>query len=475
MPYEGERAGYRPLERIVNSEQVRGLLARARQWQQENTDYPVEPKAAPEVEGILPDLIIAFDSSWQETPAGALQRDVYPSAQVGYITLSTVLLRTAELSRISQNRPMDPAQYRRTRDESTTPAALPGANLITGDNPSARTSFRSELYRMLATALSSDRSDGTAEEESLLSAYERLLAGHHKGATKCPYSKPDPDAPDQDESCQLFVGNDRERKIAIPTGQSKCPCPKQRPIWSTDATRIHERFMEDGPNGNQLGAVAQVLERLELLRYLRLIENNDNFLSQAHRIAFISDGQLAVFGGPSWMAQALEMEIQRVNAKVRERTGHDMIIVAVEKTGRFVDHFELIDKTGAPGVPRFPPRHLFVPTNDYITGRIAPNETNRPYGNATHFGRKLFYKAANGYRLVVTIAFLNPQQRDLTKDDISLYPSLGRTCALLDGITSSQSPNSLMPIRLAHHAAAIPIRPSISVLQNLAEGLMNYD
>ena len=32
MPYEGERAGYRPLERIVNSEQVRGLLARSRQW-----------------------------------------------------------------------------------------------------------------------------------------------------------------------------------------------------------------------------------------------------------------------------------------------------------------------------------------------------------------------------------------------------------------------------------------------------------
>lgn len=58
-----------------------------------------------------------------------------------------------------------------------------------------------------------------------------------------------------------------------------------------------------------------MLERLELLLYLYLIENNDNFLSQAHRIAFISDGQLAVFGGPSWIAQALKMEIQRANAK----------------------------------------------------------------------------------------------------------------------------------------------------------------
>ncbi len=474
MPYEGERAGYRPLERIVNSQQVRGLLARAKQWQQEDPDYPIEPQAAPKKDGVLPDLIIAFDSSWHETAAGALQKDVYPSAQVGYITLSTVLLRTAELSRVSQSRPMDPDQYRRTRDESTTPAALPGANLITGNNPNARTSFRNELYQMLATALDSAQSNGAVAEESLLSAYERLLAGHRRGATKCPYSRPDPDAPEQ-ESCKLAIANERERKIPIPTGQSKCPCPNQLPIWSTDATRIHERFMEDGPNGNQLGAVAQVLERLELLRYLHLIENNDNFLSQAHRIAFISDGQLAVFGGPSWMAKALETEIQRINTKVQERTGYDMIIVAVEKTGRFVDHFELIDKTSEPGVQRFQPRQLFMPTNDYITGRIAPNETNRPYGNATHFGRKLLYKAANGYRLVITTAFLNQQQSDLTSNDLTLYPSLGRTCALLDGITSSQSPNSLMPIRLAHHAAAIPIRPSVSVLQNLAEGLMKHE
>lgn len=474
MPYEGERAGYRPLKQIVNSRQVRGLLARARQWQQENPDYLVEPQAAPKPAGILPDHIIAFDSSWQETLAGALQKDVYPSAQVGYITLSTVLLKTAELNQVSQSRPMDPAQYRRTREESTTPAALPCANLVTGDNPSARTSFRNELYQILATAPDSDRSNGTVAEESLLSAYERLLAAHHKSATKCPYSKPDLDAPDQ-EYCELTVTNDRERKIPIPAGQSKCQCPRQRPIWSTDAMRIHERFMEDGSNGNQLGAVAQVLERLELLRYLYLIENNDNFLSQAHRIAFISDGQLAVFGGPSWIAQALKMEIQRVNAKVRKQTGYDMIIVAVEKTGRFVDHFELIDKTGEPGVQRFQPRQLFMPTNDYITGRIAPNETNRPYGGATHFGRKLFYKAANGYRLVVTTAFLNQQQSELTSDDLTLYPSLGRICALLDRITSSQSPNSLMPIRLAHHAAAIPIHPSASVLQNLAEGLMKNE
>jgi len=31
MPYERERTGYRPLKQIVNSRQVRGLLARARQ------------------------------------------------------------------------------------------------------------------------------------------------------------------------------------------------------------------------------------------------------------------------------------------------------------------------------------------------------------------------------------------------------------------------------------------------------------
>ena len=152
MPYEGERAAYRPLEQIVNSNQVRSLLSRARTWRQIDPDFPVELHSAPAVDGPLPDHIIAFDSSWQETAAGALQKDVYPSAQVGYMTLSTVLLKAAELARLSGERPMDPVQYQRTRDEMTTPVALPGANLVTDDNVSAKTSFRHELYDMLATA-----------------------------------------------------------------------------------------------------------------------------------------------------------------------------------------------------------------------------------------------------------------------------------------------------------------------------------
>lgn len=461
MPYEGERAGYRPLERIVRSQQVQDLLSRSKVWRHEDPHHHINPQEVPAAEGNPPDHIIAFDSSWQETPAGALQRDVYPSAQVGYMTLSTVVLRTAELANVSRYRPMNPVDYRHTQDLATAAAALPGANIVTRHHQSARTSFRNELYRMLQTVTSSDQVPPT--EESLLTAYERLLSNHHRGITKCPYSVVEPDIPEQ-SAC--------EHRFRVPTGESQCPCPKGLPIWSTDATRIHERFLEDGPNGNQMGVVAQVWERLELLRFLHIIEGSELLLQQAHRIAFISDGQLAIFGGPAWMALALEFEIRRVNAKVRERTGYDMVIAAVEKSGRFVDHFDLIDRTNVPGVHRFSSRQLFLPTNDYITARIANNQTDRPYGDATHFGRKFFYKAANGYRLVVTTAFLREEQHDLASDDLNLIPALGRTCALLDKVTSSQSPNSLMPIRLAHHAAAIPIRPSSNVLQNLAEGLV---
>lgn len=471
MPYEGERAGYRPLEQIVNSQQVRNLLARARPWRQDAPGYLVKPQDAPVAKDPLPGHIIAFDSSWQETPAGALQRDVYPSAQVGYVTLSTVLLKMTELNDISRFRPMDPVAYRRTQDATTTPAALPGANVITADNPDAKTSFRSELYQMLATAVNDEAGTGDIADESLLEAYERLLDQHHKTTTRCPYANADPESPER-ENCQLSATDGRSPRFQVPRGESVCPCPNALPIWSSDATRIHERFADDGPNGNQLGIVAQILERLELLRFLHLVESNDSILSHADDIAFISDGQLAIFGGPAWMARAMEIEIRRVNAKVKQRTGKDLIIAAVEKTGQFVDHFELIDRTSEPGVRRFEKRQLFMPTNDYITSRIAPNDTGRTFGDATHFGRKLFYKAANGYKLVVTTAFLSEEQHDLENDNIALYAQLGRTLALLDSVTSSQSPNSLMPVRLAHHAAAIPIRPSVNVLQNLAESLM---
>ena len=416
---------YRPLEQIVNSKQVRSLLSRARTWRQIDPDFPVELHSAPAVDGPLPDHIIAFDSSWQETAAGALQKDVYPSAQVGYMTLSTVLLKAAELARLSEERPMDPVQYKRTRDEMTTPVALPGANLVTDDNVSAKTSFRHELYDMLATAQEGAQRTDAVEVGSLLKAYEQLLADYHEGRTRCPYSSTELDLQEQD-FCQYQAHTGREKRYRISEGETVCPCPREMPIWSTDAMRIHERFLDDGPNGNQFGTVAQVMERLELLRFLHLIRSDEFLLANAHRIAFVSDGQLAVFGGPAWMARALEMEIRCVNAEVRKRTGHDMVIVAVEKTGQFVDHFELIDRTADPGIRRFQPRQFFIPTNDYITSRIANNETGRMYGSQTHFGRKLFYKTANEYRLVVTTAFLRREQHDLDRSEAAALPFIGK-------------------------------------------------
>lgn len=124
MPYEGEFAGYRSLQRIVETERVKSLLSRSRVFKP-NTDSSVSCKAAPVPAGILPNYVEAIDGSHAEVDV----RNGYPGAKVGYCTVASVLLNLAEMSRLDENRPVDPREFRQTEEASTVDAALNEQNL----------------------------------------------------------------------------------------------------------------------------------------------------------------------------------------------------------------------------------------------------------------------------------------------------------------------------------------------------------
>jgi hypothetical protein len=184
------------------------------------------------------------------------------------------------------------------------------------------------------------------------------------------------------------------------------------------------------------------------------------------------DGPLAVFGHPAWISAAIQSELQRINAKVRAATGSDLLIMGVEKTGEFVEHFEFVDRTPTPGEVFFPPRSYQLLTDTYIKQRVKLSDSDKRYGKDTYFGRKLFYKTASGARLVATIPFLTEEQDTLETDDVSLYPRFADVCSLLDRLVSSRYPNSLVPLVAAHAHAAIPLNLGAKVLEQLAIALM---
>lgn len=446
MPYEGEFAGYLPLRRISETAHVKQLLSRCKVCSPDDTSLiALLPSETPDCNDTIPRLVIAIDGSNSEVSVV----NGYPGAKIGYCTVASVLIDLDLIDKMDANRPVNPQQFRETQKASTIDAALPGSNVVTRRQTSARISFREELYDLFQNAILDEE-----EHIPLIETYEVLLKHKSHGLQKCPYS--------ETNNCQ--------EQMQILPGTNECPGCKQ-PIFSTDALRIHERFNDIGTNGEAFGYVRQVWERLFLIHLLRSFEKN-KMLSQVDKIAFFLDGPLAVFGPPAWLSATISMELKRLNAIAQKETGKDLVIVGIEKSGAFVDHFLELDNIENSENGRFPSRNFALLTDNYIKKRIQQSSSLKPYGLDTYFGRKFFYKTQNGSRIVASLPFLTAEQDTIETDDVSLYPRFGTICRLLDKLASSRFPNAVSPIILAHAEAAIPMNLGAKVLKQLAQVLM---
>lgn len=317
---------------------------------------------------------------------------------------------------------------------------------------SAKDSFREAVFELLHDAIV-DEEDNTR----LLTTYQALLAFKPAGTIACPYT---------------HLGCDRD--VSVAANVNTCPCERRKPIFPTDALRIHERFNdESGSNGEAFGLVMTTWEILLLIHLLRCFEQR-NWLDRLDTIAFFLDGPLAVFGPPAWLSAATSRELQRLNSVVRGKTGNDLIIVGIEKSGNFVAHFEEIDKR-EDGSQRFQPGSYFLPTDSYIKERVIFSDSTKRYGADTYFGRKFFYKTKSGARIVANMPFLTAQQDSIASDDPAPYPRFGTVCALLDKLVTSRFPNALGPIVSAHAQASIPLHLGQKVLKQLAQALMRRE
>jgi hypothetical protein len=352
MSYEREIAGYMALRRVTETHSVKDLLRRARVYSSERVGAGVTPRPAPLVPAELPEPIVAIDGSRTEVRV----RNGYPGATVGYLTVASVVLKLHEIDRLDARRPVDPRELRNTEHAWSIDAALPGSNVVTDSHSHARDSFREALFHVLR--------DHLIDGANLLDTYEALLTykPQVRDSQRCPYDY---------RGCA--------ERFAITAGVKSCPCPQQRPVFSTDALRIHERFRETGTNGEAFGEVMKVWERLLLVHLLRSFERRDS-LAQTHRLAFFLDGPLAVFGYPHWLSVAIYKELKRLNAKARIKTGNDLTILGIERTGVFVEHFEQIDQMESPGEQRFAPGTCMLPTDAYIKERIVFSDGPKRYG-----------------------------------------------------------------------------------------------
>ncbi len=447
MPFEGEVATYIAVSRIAESEKVKGFLRNCLVTNpvmegSENSLPPFTPFGKKE----LPRFVVAIDGSYMPVSV----RNGFPGAEVGFVSVALVLLDLKRIIELSDQRFPNPAEVERTTSTDAGEFVLPGSNVQLTDALDPPQSFRKQLYEALSALRSVE--DG----ESLLDTYHALLAYKaHDGGEKCPY-----------EDCPK-TGQLLDKGIRT----YDCSCPFRRPLYATDALRIHEAFAPSRSSGEAYGETMQVVERLLLLNLLRTLERK-NWLNSLARIAFVIDGPLAVFGHPAWLKDSIQKEIGRINSQAKKLTGKDLLIVGIEKTGTFVEHLVRLDTTnqGSPG--NIAPGTTYLITDSYIKRHIILSTSEKPYGSQTYFGRKFFYKTQSGARIVGMTPYLRDTDSDLSLAEPDQYPRLTDALGLLDALVSSRYPDAVVPIVEAHAQAAIARGVGIQILERLVRELL---
>ena len=453
MAFEGEFASYEPLRRLLVSEKVKALEKRLKKRQkQEDTDNfesTITKKSDLSESNLQPDLVLAIDGSHLE----AMVDNGFPCAEIGYVTVASVLIDLKKIGELEKVEFIDPKNFRDTEKASTIESVFPGCNIILDEEKSAKSSLRRALYEEL-------RSNKFFENgETLFDTYEYLLDLKIKlfsdsSSPKCP-----------------IEGFEEKHKLTYGFGEYTCPDTNE-PLFSTDALRLHELMNPSGSNGEMFGQIMATLEKLMLIHLLRAFEIKDKqekgWLATLRRVAFIIDGPLAVFSTSSWLTKVINYEIERINKLQKQINGQDLLIIGIEKTGTFVNHFEAIDTTKDGISDKFPKQSALLLDDNYIKRNIIFSESNKQYGQDTYFGRKFFYKTIHGQRIVTTTATYNKEQKNLSTAYPNQFSRLADVMNLLDKLFSSRYPNAVSPLVSAHAEAAIPLNLGKKIFDDIA-------
>lgn len=450
MPFENEFASYEPLRRILDSPKVQALQERLRLRKTDDLADQEELKKtliskSDLLSDYLPNYIIAIDGSYHAAKA----ENGFPGAELGYITISAVLIIEKMVRELDKQDFIDPVKFRATEKASTIETVIPGANVVINGEKTAKASMRRALFEELQNTQAFE--DG----ETLLETYEYLFNLKRK-------SDRGGDGSQKPRSPIDGVA----QEMTYDLGQYTCPHSSEK-LYSTDALRLHELMKSAGTNAEMYGQIMSMLEKLWLIHILRSFESK-GWLDLLDRVTFILDGPLACFSTWSWLNKPIQAELTRLNNLQKKHTTKDLLIFGIEKSGTFYNHFEQID-TQSNGVNNnFPTQTALLLTDSYIKKNIIFSESNRKYGQDTYFGRKLFYKTETGYRIVPVLATYSDLQQDISTANIEQHPRLGDLINVLDRLVSSRYPNSVSPLVSAHAEASIPLNLGKRIFDDMA-------
>jgi hypothetical protein len=203
-------------------------------------------------------------------------------------------------------------------------------------------------------------------------------------------------------------------------------------------------------------------ERLMSLCYLNFFA--DTAPEVLRHTIFITDGPLALFGPLAPLKRRFQEHLSDLSSWCAQRDLVAPLIVGIEKSGAFVEHAELIKDL-------IPTGHVMRLTNDYIN-RISGRPATNRYGVDEFYGRRFIYRTQAGDPLVITVlpaSGLPPYDGGVEVEGWDAYPTLRLICEVLDSLRTRMYQHAVVPIALAHSAAALPLGVGRSVLTMMAQ------
>lgn len=227
-------------------------------------------------------------------------------------------------------------------------------------------------------------------------------------------------------------------------------CGKE--LFLTDMLGFHQEMTLDAAPETVAQTYMIVHETLLLFTAIRYFwEHHRDLLSEC---LFVKDGPLSIRAQYSKLVNPIrEFLYYAGNQNI------PVHLIGQEKTGRFVDHLDVLEKTMPDGT-------IFIPGDSYIKKEIQQRpETAMPYGKDTNYGAKVFVKINSYHHMVLNIPTgeykKDPQLADLIGAD--------RIFATLPSILSNRYEGALLPIELANGIASLSTYPSAQILKIFSE------
>jgi len=465
MPYNGELANKASHFDIVKNPDVADFL--------EACDYLTVPsekeceqiaehflKVPPLTNITMPGSIIAFDGSRYESSIN----DRLPSTKVGYIKVSSVLIKLEEFDALKVGHYVDPFKVAKLQDNTTSlTLTVPSANIRWQGNDTVQDGFRAAVDQYFYgenTRFKADDPNTSLRTTLFHLAHRRpgsmgTISPNFLKINKCP--------------------NCEEGPIEVENKPDQQHCPHcQAEIYPTDSLRLWEEISDYQSNLTVITRLMLVVEHLMSIHYIRYLADNDA-LDTLSQTAFFIDGPLSIFGPSAWLHLAIMRFLAQINARLAKKGLQQLLIMGLQKTGQVSDHVQLIDRY-------IEPDRIFPITDEYrykyiFAGRFA---AGNGFGYETYYGQDFIYKTKSGRTFILGLPYpfatKLPAGIDFiqAKVDVCRYKELPRALALINHFETDLYENAVVPIALANKYTAISLVPGGRVLDILTRKGLGY-